>query len=100
MPMKIESWKGSDVSWLKSKDCFPGADNEILRNYRTPSGQSVFLYIGYFAAQTVDARLVSYRARPLFKGKEEVVITVGDSESLMVNFPQPEIGSARYKLLS
>ncbi len=100
VPMQIGSWQGVDISWFESEKYYPGVDQELLRTYHTPSGQPVFLYIGYFANQTVDARLVSYRSRFLFKGKEELGIAVGNNERLVVNFSRPNVESESYELLS
>lgn len=100
MPMQMESWKGRDLSWFTSGDYYPGVDQEVLRSYRTPTGRSVVLYIGYFSKQLNEARLVSYLSRPLFKGKKEVRINVSDNTPLIANYSRPQVESTHYKLLS
>jgi EpsI family protein len=100
VPLHIGQWKGRAVTWLKSKKYFPGVNQEILRNYRTPSGRSVYLYVGYFTHQAVDARLVSYHARPLFKNTRKSDIAVSVNDPLQVNLSTPVISSVPYKVLS
>lgn len=100
VPLNIGEWKGRAVTWLEGKQYFPGVNQEIVRNYRTPSGRSVYLYVGYFTHQAVDARLVSYHARPLFKNSRKGDLEAGDNEPLKVNLSAPVISSVPYKVLS
>lgn len=98
-PRQIGIWQGSDVNWLKSEEYFPGVDQEIARQYQSQPGQSVYLYIGYFAKQNTSSRLVSYHSRPLFVGKKEMRLVIG-TRTMLVNKSQPVIDSVKYQMFS
>ncbi len=100
IPEKIGQWQGRDVAWLPDNVYFPGADPTLLRRYQTGSGKEVYVYIGYFAVQQDNARLVSYHSRSLFAGKKIITFTTDEGRTMRTRVTHAMIGPVRYRILS
>ena len=100
VPMYMGGWKGNSTSWPAGGNFFPGVVDELNRNYTNKDGRSVYLYIGYFPAQNVDARLVSYHSRPLFKAGKISSLVTDEGKAITVRLTHAIIGTVRYQILS
>jgi EpsI family protein len=100
IPEKIGRWQGKDVAWLPGNVYFPGADPTFLRRYQTASGKEVYVYIGYFAEQKNNARLVSYHSRSLLAGKKIITCMTDEGRMMRIRVTHTMIGSVRYRILS
>ena len=80
LAIKTASWQGSESEWLEKKGLFPGADDQLERQYQSSqTTQPVYLYIAYFNKQTEQKRLIRQLSLPLHK--KAVTITLPGSES-------------------
>jgi len=79
LPVNIAGWKGVKNDWLPQEKFFPHLDNSLSRVYRDQSGNSVYLFIGYYEKQDNDKRLVSYLSRPLHDNVQPISITANRS---------------------
>ncbi len=100
VPIYMGGWKGHSTSWPAGENFFPGVADELNRNYTNKTGRSVYLYIGYFPAQSVDARLVSYHSRPLFKSGKISSFVTNEGKTITVRMTHATIGTVRYQVLS
>jgi len=98
-PYRIGDWKGRDSDWLKSEEFFPGADAELTRTYRNPSGQEVYLYVGYFESQSFDKRLISFHDHDLYKKAMVISTNLDHPGPGTVNRSSPTIEKRPYEAL-
>ncbi|MEK7703136.1 MAG: exosortase W [Nitrospirota bacterium] len=73
----IGSWEGNAGNLTQYPFRIPGADFEKLIIYPDATGNSLSLYIGYFATQEQGKEIVSFASDFLYKGASEM--TVGSS---------------------
>lgn len=73
-PTEIAGWQGTNSNWVDGNKFFPGLDNQLSRTYSDTSGNSVYLFIGYYQKQDKDKRFISYLSRPLYEDSETVTI--------------------------
>ena len=66
LPTKLESWRGSQSTWIDMDNIIPNLDYSLSRKYRNNKNEQVSLFIGYFASQDKENRLVSYRDHILY----------------------------------
>jgi len=85
-PISIGSWTGYEIEPNKALLRLPGADHELVKVYRSPSGREIQLYVAYFESQHHPKKLFSYRiARPLHRDAAMVDIPIGQKETITVN---------------
>lgn len=78
-PTEINGWQGIQSDWLGENVFFPKLDNDLSRVYHDQSGNSVYLFVGYYQKQDNDKRLVSYLSKPLYNNAETIAISPGHS---------------------
>ncbi len=67
LPVELAAWSGRDAAPPEAFRAL-GADRDLARIYRRASGETVRLYVGYFALQQQGRELVSWRSFDLFHG--------------------------------
>jgi EpsI family protein len=84
-PTRIGEWSGSNAVPVYDKFRTMGVDHELSRIYQTEKKESVHLYIGYFARQDRDRKLISYRTADLHQGASKVEVHLNPHGSIEVN---------------
>jgi EpsI family protein len=97
-PTEVASWKGTQSNWLEENVFFPKLDNELSRVYRDQSGNSVYLFVGYYQQQDNDKRLISYLSNPLHTNAETTTISQGHS-SFQANLSTLTVDSSIFSTL-
>ena len=97
-PIEINGWKGVQSDWLGEQVFFPKGDNDLSRVYHDQSGNSVYLFVGYYQKQDNEKRLVSYLSKPLHNNTEIAVISPGPS-SYQVVLSSLSVGMSDFKTL-
>jgi EpsI family protein len=87
-PLSIKDWKGGPEDANRAIFRLEGADQEMLRSYRSPSGQEIQLYVAYFASQHQGKEIVNYRTARLHRLVKEFRIPLGpmdQKQTIVVN---------------
>lgn len=85
LPLNIGHWQGAEGNWLEKKPLFPGADDQLERQYRsTRTGATVYLYIAYFNRQTEQKRLIRQLSTPLHTKAVTVTLANPPSDDIPV----------------
>ena len=84
-PSTIGQWTSDGGSRKSEPFAIQGTDAELYRVYKDLSGDEIRLYIGYFASQRQDKKLIYYRHQMLYNGTEEIEIPLSPRRSIMVN---------------
>ncbi|HLG22806.1 MAG TPA: exosortase W [Candidatus Manganitrophaceae bacterium] len=95
-PLEIGAWQGREAAPVYTLYRDIGIDQDLSRAYRTDSGLSATLYIGYFEFQRQGRELINYKANDLFReaSTEEMFLNTG--ERIKVNtFIKRERGGSR-----
>ena len=58
LPLRIGDWRGEDIDDHARRFPVKGADLEIVRTYRNPSGREVKFQVAYFESQQQDKKLI------------------------------------------
>jgi EpsI family protein len=98
LPVTIADWKGEDTYNTKPF-VVQGADSEIIRFYRNPSGGEVKLYVGYFESQNQDKELIHYSSQMLYDKSEEIEVPISTNSSIKANKTVLRVGSEVFLLL-
>lgn len=85
LPLILGDWEGKAGNLQDHPFRIQGADREIMRIYRGPTGREVSLYIGYFESQRQDKKLINYLTREIHRDAEEFTIPIDLQPSLRVN---------------
>jgi len=67
-PEEIGDFTGEDIFWVNDRIRPFAADDELIRVYRDSSGNRISVYVGYFAEQDREKKVVDYRRSWLFDG--------------------------------
>ena len=92
-PLSIGSWRGHVADLDNAVFRVQGADHELLRTYRSPSGDEIELYVAYFESQSHSKELVSYKTARLHKNAAVLEIPLGRENIARVN--QIRLGEKR-----
>jgi exosortase D (VPLPA-CTERM-specific) len=84
-PLAIGGWKGIDTSPGPGFLAPIGAEQMLLRAYRSPLGDKVDLSIAYFESQGQEKKLDSYKMDRLFQNASEVAVGVNPHRTIHVN---------------
>ncbi len=84
-PYKVGKWTGMNVE--PDFDVFQrlGADDQLSRRYKSESGHTVNLYIGYFEFQEQRKELINNQMMYFFKNNSNEIIHLGKSKSISIN---------------
>lgn len=84
-PIVIGAWTAYDTASgipLRNED----EEKKILsRTYRSPSGETVHLYVEYLASQEQGSELINYKSDALFKESVEVPVKLDSRRQVRVN---------------
>lgn len=94
IPTQIAGWQGVKSDWLDSNKYFPELDDKLSRIYRNNSGNTVYLFIGYYQLQDNNRRLISYHAKQLYENSEIITIETSekDSKAVLSSLQSSKIG--------
>jgi len=96
LPLTIGSWSGYAVNLEQEPLRVPGADQELLRLYRNPSGRILTLYIAYFNFQEQGRKLVGYQTLERFhQGETVVTLPAGSERSYKLNQAVLRVGQGK-----
>lgn len=98
LPVTIADWKGENI-YNEKPFVVQGADSEIIRSYRNPSGREVKLYVGYFESQRQGKELIHYSSQMLYDNSEEIKIPTSTNSSIKANKTVLRVGSQMFLLL-
>jgi EpsI family protein len=85
LPFYIGSWMGREADPQEALFRVQGADHELVRIYRSPSGHEIQLYVAYLESQRQSKELVDYRTAQLHR-RARVLELVSDGQgSVSVN---------------
>lgn len=84
LPAVIGTWKGTDVLREEVPFGLGGADEALFREYKNADGERVQFFIGYFASQDENKKIVHYRSEISMPGGDYERIGVG-SDFIPVN---------------
>ena len=95
----IEGWRAVDTRPAGMSRFFPGADAELTRTYRSPSGQEVQLYVAYFESQHHGKTLVNWQDGGLWNEARPVAIASEAARTWTANYSHPVIEGRRHAAL-
>jgi EpsI family protein len=98
-PLSIGNWRGQERSPQNAVFRVEGADRELVRLYRSPSGREVELYVAYFESQRHPKKLVNYRTARLHQDAVAVEIPLAQNESMTVNQTRLQQGRGELPVL-
>lgn len=84
-PITIGDWNGKESDPREAVFRVEGADHELTRVYRSPSGHEIQLYIAYFESQHHPKKLVNYITARLHRNAVTENIRIDQMESITVN---------------
>ncbi len=84
-PAVIEGWTEISRDIQTAPFRLQGADAELSRVYRNRQGDTVRLYVGYFAAQVQGRAVASYLTAPLHEGARTLAIAMDPDRQIVVN---------------
>jgi len=84
-PQKVGNWRGEDTPPVFNIYRELGVDREISRIYRTDSGNSLHLYIGYFEYQGQGKELVHHKTKDIHLDASRVRISLPSYGDIEVN---------------
>jgi len=84
-PLSIGNWKGQESDPRNAVFRVQGADRELVRLYRSPSGRELQLYVAYFESQRHPKKLVNYVTARLHQAAVAVDVPLAQNESITVN---------------
>jgi EpsI family protein len=90
IPTFAEGWIGTAAALEEADFRIEGADAELFRRYRSPSGRTIHLYIAYLKLQEQGKEIVNYKTAPLHQGAVETSVWVAPEISIPVNVGQIE----------
>ncbi|MBD1399327.1 exosortase C-terminal domain/associated protein EpsI [Pelovirga terrestris] len=93
-PLEIGDFYGEDAFWVDERIRPFSADDELIRVYTDPSDNRFALYVGYFAEQDRDKKVVDYRRSWMFDGAGRYPV-VTDSGTEFIN-KRDEEGNSLY----
>lgn len=85
LPLVIGEWRGEGAVPGDSVFRKVGADREVFRTYRRPSGGTVHLYIGYFESQQQGRELADYRSGDLERDATPIEMDLGPGRTVVIN---------------
>ncbi len=74
IPRSVGAWVGPEVDPALSPFRMTGADRELFRIYRDPTGGSMALYVAYFSSQAQGRELVAHQTAALHANAIELKI--------------------------
>lgn len=74
LPAEFADWKGTQNNRIGIDKFFPSLDDELSREYRDSSGNSVYVFVGYFQKQDNEKKMVSYLSKPLHNNTETISV--------------------------
>lgn len=84
-PAQIDQWKGTKALPAIADFTWPEADDVVSRNYMSPEGEMISLYIGYFGSQDQERELVNYKTASLNYNTSRQTIELPDHPAINVN---------------
>ncbi len=87
-PLSVEDWRGQKLDTQKATFRAQGADHELVRIYRSPSGDEIQLYVAYFESQHHSKELVNYLTARLHHNATEVNVPIEGQKVITVNQTQ------------
>jgi len=84
-PQKVGNWRGEDTPPVFNIYRELGVDRELSRIYRTDSGNSLHLYIGYFEYQGQGKELVHHKTKDIHLDASRVRISLPSYGDIEVN---------------
>jgi EpsI family protein len=85
IPFSIDGWVGQDADPQTAVFRIRGADQELVRTYRSPQGGRLQLYVGYLTSQRQEKKIVSHLSAPLHEQADEVTIPVDSGRVIVAN---------------
>ncbi len=84
-PIQLAEWFGKETSpdYLFYRTF--GVDEELSRSYQTNTGDSLRLYVGYYASQDREKKLINYKVSGLHRNAEKIRISLDDNHLIEVN---------------
>jgi EpsI family protein len=98
-PYELSAWRGSDLELKDRPFKLSNIDEEILRAYRSVSGERVRLYFGYYASQDNDKKLVYHKLQSLYDSTREVSFPINNEKSITVNYGSIRNEDTLYEVL-
>lgn len=93
-PSSIEGFSADTDTAVTSGDFrLPGADDELIRTYRSIDGSTLKLYIGYLRRQEQGSELVGSATARLVASASAVPLELGPSETVTINHILQDVGS-------
>lgn len=99
LPTTIGGWRGVRAEWINGRDYFPNADYEIAREYRNSDGNSVYLYIAYFASQERGKTVVNYRGNKLAANASTKQLALDDGQKMSVTYSNVKLDGTSLEVL-
>ncbi len=85
-PLTVGTWSGQETDLNKAAFRVRGADHEIVRTYRSPSGREYQLYVAYFESQRQSKEIVNWLTARLHLNSTVVDIPIDQRKSISVNY--------------
>jgi EpsI family protein len=85
IPFSIDGWVGQDGDPQTAVFRIRGADQELVRTYRSPQGGRLQLYVGYLTSQRQEKKIVSHLSARLHEQADEVTIPVDSGRVIVAN---------------
>ena len=84
-PFEISGWKGSDAIPGDTIFRSPGVDHALFRTYRTASGETIQLYIGYSEFQEQGKELINDKTEKLYSNASKIKVGLGTDNIVEIN---------------
>jgi len=97
-PVSLGYWKGHEMTPEATVFRLKGADHELMRLYRSPSGYEIQLYIGYYEVQEHKKELISYFTNKLHYNASTVSIPGGEQVSVTINQSWMQDKATRHRI--
>jgi EpsI family protein len=85
IPLTMGEWQGADVVKSPGPLDIKGADSEITRVYKHPSGKEIVLYLAYFEFQKQGKEFVRDSLHNLYDNSKELEISSSYHDSVRIN---------------
>ena len=93
LPIEMGEWTAEIGRWPSPVSAlWPGADSEDHRRYRHESGATADVFVGYFAKQTQDRELASFRNAGLHRRARPVRLGTTGADGFVANLSESSDG--------
>jgi len=84
-PFQIGEWEGMDITPINDAYRILGVNHELSRTYRMTSGETIYLYIGYFESQEQGKELIGYKTKDLHLNASKIEVDLNSHSSIQIN---------------